>query len=62
MKFTRSMLLISNDPESVRRGALKIYERFQDEINKLGLADEVSLTNIVHICDVCSLRQKACPR
>ncbi len=46
MKFTRSMVLISNDPESVRRGALKIQERFQDEINKLGLADEVSIATI----------------
>jgi NADP-reducing hydrogenase subunit HndC len=46
MKFTRSMVLISNDPESARRGATQIYERFQEEINRLGLADEIALATI----------------
>lgn len=46
MKFTRSMVLVSNDPESARRGAPAIFERFQDEIAKLGLTEEISVATI----------------
>lgn len=46
MKFTRSMVLVSHDPESLRRGAAAIYEAFQAELAAADLGDEVSLYQI----------------
>jgi NADP-reducing hydrogenase subunit HndC len=43
MKFTRSMVLISNDPESVRKGSAEVYRLFQQELAQIGLSDEISL-------------------
>ena len=46
MIFTRSMVLVSNDPESLRRGAAGIYAAFQTELAEAGLSDEVALSHI----------------
>ena len=43
MKFTRSMVLVSNDPESIRRGSAEVYQQFQHDLAQAGLSDEVSL-------------------
>ena len=44
MKTVRSMVLVSADPESIRRGSEKIYSTFQEELSQLGLQDEISLS------------------
>src|SRR5512136_1141721 len=49
MKAIRSMVLVSSDPDSRRRGARKVYDRLQAEINKFGLADEITLTEVTDI-------------
>jgi NADP-reducing hydrogenase subunit HndC len=46
MKFARSMVLVSNDPESLRRGAQQVYDRFAKEIAAHGLGEEVALSQI----------------
>ncbi|MCS7221436.1 MAG: NADH-quinone oxidoreductase subunit NuoF [Anaerolineae bacterium] len=46
MKVIRSMVLVSSDPESMERGAQKIYRRLQQEIEKFGLQDEVSVAMV----------------
>ena len=43
MKFTRSMVLVSNDAESLRKGAGEIFRNFQQELEAYGLKDEISL-------------------
>ncbi len=40
----RSMILISNDPESRIRGSEKLFSEFQQQLAHYDLADEVSLT------------------
>lgn len=40
----RSMILVSNDPESRMRGSEKIFAEFQQQLSQYNLADEVSLT------------------
>lgn len=44
MNFTRSMVLVSNDPASMRKGAAEVYSRFQQELAAFGLGAEVSLS------------------
>ncbi|HOZ38506.1 MAG TPA: NADH-quinone oxidoreductase subunit NuoF [Anaerolineaceae bacterium] len=44
MKAARSMILVSNDPESNVRGSEKIYAAFQEQLQKYGLTEEVSLS------------------
>lgn len=44
MKAIRSMVLVSSDPESLARGANAVYENLQQQINKFGLQNEVSVT------------------
>ena len=44
MKFTRSMVLVSNDPESMRKGAADVYRAFQQELANFDLSEEISLT------------------
>lgn len=44
MKAIRSMVLVSSDPESLDRGANAVYENLQQQINKFGLQNEVSVT------------------
>jgi NADH:ubiquinone oxidoreductase subunit F (NADH-binding)/(2Fe-2S) ferredoxin len=46
MKTIRSMVLVSGDPLSLQLGANQLYESLQLEIQKLGLADEISLVMI----------------
>jgi len=46
MKFTSSMVLVSNDPESLRRGAADVYAAFQRELVAFELTDDVSLSQI----------------
>ena len=49
MKFTRSMVLVSNDPESMRKGAAEVYSRFQEELAAFGLSEEISLAQIAGV-------------
>lgn len=44
MKSVRSMVLISNDPISITRGSELLLSRFQDEIQKHGMTDEISIS------------------
>jgi len=46
MKLTRSMVLVSNDPESLRRGAAEIYQSFFDELAAADLSEQVALSHI----------------
>lgn len=46
MKFVRSMVLISSDPQSVAKGANEVYACLQDEICKRGLESEISVTTV----------------
>ncbi len=46
MKFARSMILVSNDPDSLRRGAVDVYRRFEEKLAEFGLSEEVSLSQI----------------
>lgn len=46
MKAVRSMVLVSNDPLSLERGAQVVYQNLQTEIKRFGLEDEVSLTQV----------------
>jgi NADP-reducing hydrogenase subunit HndC len=49
MKAIRSMVLVSSDRDSLRRGARKVYDRLQAEIEKFGLAEEISLAEVTDI-------------
>jgi len=49
MKAIRSLVLVSTDPDSRRRGARKVFARLQAEIQKFGLADEISLSEVTDI-------------
>ena len=44
MKNYRSMVLVSNDPQSMMQGAQDIFDTFQAELKKYKLEDEISLT------------------
>jgi NADP-reducing hydrogenase subunit HndC len=46
MKAYRSMVLVSNDPESMAKGAGEIYQKLAEELNRLGLQDEISLSTV----------------
>ena len=41
MKAIRSLVLVSSDPESTRRGAPEVFRRLQREVQAFGLSDEV---------------------
>ena len=43
MKTPRSMILISSDPLSLERGSRVVFDRFEREIKKYNLQDEISL-------------------
>ncbi|HNW95076.1 MAG TPA: (2Fe-2S) ferredoxin domain-containing protein, partial [Anaerolineaceae bacterium] len=49
MKTSRSMVLISHDPVSIQQGADAVLEAFQQELNRLQLQDEVSLSLVEDI-------------
>jgi NADP-reducing hydrogenase subunit HndC len=44
MKSIRSMVLVSNDPVSIERGSLDIYNALQEEIRSLSLTDEIKVS------------------
>jgi NADP-reducing hydrogenase subunit HndC len=46
MKNYRSMVLVSNDLESMQLGAGELYQRLEQEINARGLENEVALATI----------------
>lgn len=46
MQITRSMVLVSSDPESLDRGALDVFSTLQKQITKFGLEEEISLSMI----------------
>jgi NADP-reducing hydrogenase subunit HndC len=46
MKAYRSMVLVSSDPLSMERGARQVFDKIQQELNTLGIADEISLTMV----------------
>ena len=46
MKTVRSMILVSNDPESNVRGSEKIFGAFQQQLREYGLTEEVSLSMV----------------
>lgn len=46
MKTVRSMVLVSNDPESKLRGSEKIYAALQQQLLQYGLSEEVSLSMV----------------
>jgi NADP-reducing hydrogenase subunit HndC len=46
MKAIRSMVLVSGDTESLARGAQKVYQCLQQEIERFGLQDEISVTMV----------------
>ncbi|HEY64210.1 MAG TPA: NADH-quinone oxidoreductase subunit NuoF [Caldilineae bacterium] len=49
MKKIRSMVLVSEDLESVARGAHAVHQRLQEEIRRLGLEDEIEVASIVDV-------------
>lgn len=51
MKPVRSMVLVSNDPVSIQRGAEEIFRSLQAEIRSLGLMDEVRVGTIGDITE-----------
>jgi NADP-reducing hydrogenase subunit HndC len=46
MKAIRSLVLVSSDPESTRRGAQDVHRRIQREIQSFGLEDEVVVSMV----------------
>lgn len=46
MKAIRSMVLVSGDPESLRKGALDVFSKLQQQIKKYDLDEEISLSMI----------------
>ncbi len=49
MKITRSMVLVSNDPLSLQRGAQELIQNLEKELSSFGLADEVTLSTITDV-------------
>jgi len=49
MKTYRSMVLVSNDPLSIKNGSQKVYQNFELEIKNLNLSDEISLSLVTDI-------------
>jgi NADP-reducing hydrogenase subunit HndC len=48
-KAIRCMVLVSNDPASLERGAAEVLSKFQEEIEAQDLSEEVSLTTISEV-------------
>ena len=49
MKIKRSMVLVSNDPLSIEKGAEKVFARLSEEIKAFKLEDEISLSMVSDI-------------
>ncbi len=48
-KIIRSMVLVSSDPLSVARKSEDVLEKIRSEVEKYGLADEISVTSVADI-------------
>jgi len=46
MKAIRSMVLVSGDPDSLKKGALDVFNKLQQQIKKFDLDEEISLSMI----------------
>lgn len=46
MKAYRSMVLVTNDPQSIAMGAQSVYQRLEEEIKTFGLENEISLSTV----------------
>lgn len=46
MKAVRSMVFVSNDPESIKRGAQEVYNNLSKELQSFDIADEVALSTV----------------
>lgn len=49
MKIKRSMVLVSNDPLSLERGAAEVFSHLSQEIKSFGLEEEISLSMVSDI-------------
>ncbi len=49
MKSYRSMVLVSSDPLSMKRGAKEVYEKLLSEIKSKQMEDEISLSMVADI-------------
>jgi NADP-reducing hydrogenase subunit HndC len=49
MKTKRSMVLVSNDPASQKKGASEVYSQFSKELAAFNLTDEISLSMVSDI-------------
>lgn len=49
MKTYRAMVLVSNDAESVSRGANQVFKKLEEEIKKYDLQEEISINTISDI-------------
>jgi NADP-reducing hydrogenase subunit HndC len=44
MKATRSMVLVSSDPDSIKNGAMEVFTQLQSQIRSFGMEEEISLS------------------
>lgn len=44
MKATRSMVLVSSDPDSLEHGAMEVFTQLQSQITAYGMEEEISLS------------------
>ena len=49
MKIKRSMVLVSNDPHSIKKGSEQVFQRFSEELKSFNLEDEISLSTVSDI-------------
>ncbi len=49
MKIKRSMVLVSNDPHSIEKGAGQVFQRLSEELKSYNLEDEISLSMVSDI-------------
>ena len=49
MKTKRSMILVSNDPHSLKNGAEDVYQALATELKSFNLQDEISLSKVSDI-------------
>lgn len=46
MKTYRSLVLVSSDARSLELGAQQVFQKIQQEVNRLGLDEEVSVSMV----------------
>lgn len=49
MKIKRSMVLVSNDPYSIEKGAEEVFQKLSEELKSYKLEDEISLSTVADI-------------